>query len=114
MKKEKTPRHKGKGRRSGQRNWPAVKTSHWIGLLPVQSKSGTGQSSLLTQAGIGAGCSSAKIDPSSPRFHLIPARQGATPRQTWLEPGHPASDDSSDIRHRSRLPDFRLRPASAW
>ena len=34
----------------------------------------------------------------------------SSPKLTWLEPGHPASDYSSDIRHWSRLP--QLPPSS--
>jgi len=37
-------------------------------------------------------------------------RRGTSPRQAWLEPGHPAGDYSSDIRHWSRLP--QLPPSS--
>jgi hypothetical protein len=66
----------------------------------------TCQYSLLTQISIEAGCPFPKLIRLCFRLHLIPARRGATPRQAWLEPGHPASDYSSDIRHRSRLPQF--------
>jgi hypothetical protein len=39
------------------------------------------------------------------RLHRISARRIATPRQAWLEPGHPASDYS--------CPNFRLHLISA-